>query len=153
MKINRGTWFRVVVGLLIFGALNLHCWQPGFGFGEPTADGKRVTAFVLDLYYGWPACYCIETWHSDDESLGRKLLSKSSFFTIPDSMTLASRDVGALPAAINVAFAFAALVLLGVFGEARASRQWSPKIIFAASGLSAFLVVCYVASWLVGPYS
>lgn len=147
MKLKSTTWCLVGLTLVVFLLLNLVCWQPGIGgarSGPPAAE--------LERYFGWPAQYRAELWHSDDVELLGRMLSRAPFYLPHGEITFQYRYVGWKAVAVNCLFAIFAMVLVGLINEHDESRRWNWKTLTVASfaGLALLLLHWVAPSVYVG---
>lgn len=137
MKLDATTWILAGLVLSVFLVLNLICWQPGIGGTRSGPPGAE-----LERYFGWPAQYRAELWHSEDVELLHKLFVRAPFYQPHGEMDLKNRYLGWKAVAVNCSFGVIIVFLVGLFNERGTHSKWNWKTvsIVILAGLALFFL-------------
>ena len=140
---HRRSWLAILVVVAVLLTVNLTCWAPGVGSSDGTLPG-RPKGTELERYFGWPAQYRAELWHSDDQNLAGQILIAAPFYKPGHEMVCQVRYLGLWAILIDVLFALILSVLAALIVEQSAFEARRRPFVW----LGILLLVCLCTLFL-----
>lgn len=144
---NWRSWLLALVTVGFLGLVNFSC-DPGIGPRRP----PQPPGFELERYFGWPSCYRAELWDSDDKKMNDRGRGDFHWYDPSSEMNFRKREIGWVPAAVDVVFALLAVIGAIIVGEAFARAELGRRAGILLVAVVVNLIGLYLVSDKVGVY-